>query len=103
MSERHILLINPTITAQRHARFPLAIMSLSAALQGKHRTTLIDGNVDRGFVSTALRAVEAGDVDAVGLTVMGGPQLSSAIAVSKALRARRPEIPIIWGGAFPTV
>lgn len=100
---RHILLVNPTITAQRHARFPLAIMSLSAAMQGKHRPTLIDGNVDRDFVSTAVRAIDSGDVDAVGVTVMGGPQLTSAIAVSKAVRARRPDIPIIWGGAFPTM
>jgi anaerobic magnesium-protoporphyrin IX monomethyl ester cyclase len=34
---------------------------------------------------------------------MGGPQLLSAIAVSKAIRERLPAVPIIWGGAFPTV
>ena len=34
---------------------------------------------------------------------MGGPQLVSAIAVSKAIRAKRPDVPIVWGGAFPTV
>jgi anaerobic magnesium-protoporphyrin IX monomethyl ester cyclase len=100
---QRILLINPTITGRRHARFPLAIMSLSASLEGKHTATLIDGNVDRDFVSTALRAVDAGSVDAVGVTVMGGPQLSSAIAVSKAIRESHPTIPIIWGGAFPSV
>ena len=102
-ASQRILLINPTITAQRHARFPLAVMSLSAALEGKHRPTIIDGNVDRDFISTAVRTVDAGLVDSVGVTVMGGPQLTSAIAVSKAIRARRPNVPIIWGGAFPTV
>ena len=100
---QRILLINPTITAQRHARFPLAVMSLSAALQGRHTATIIDGNVDRAFVATAERAVAGGGVDAVGVTVMGGPQLTSAIAVSKAIRARAPAVPIIWGGAFPTI
>jgi anaerobic magnesium-protoporphyrin IX monomethyl ester cyclase len=64
---------------------------------------MIDGNVDRDFVATAVRAADEGRVDAVGVTVMGGPQLSSAIAVSKAIRAQRPALPIIWGGAFPTV
>ena len=33
---------------------------------------------------------------------MGGPQLRSAIAASKAIRERFPAVPIVWGGAFPT-
>ncbi|MGH8209994.1 MAG: cobalamin-dependent protein, partial [Steroidobacteraceae bacterium] len=102
-ASRRLLLINPTITKTRHARFPLAVMSLSAALEGKYDSTIIDGNIDRDFISTALRVVDAGAADSVGITVMGGPQLTSAIAVSKAVRQRRPDLPIIWGGAFPTV
>ena len=100
---QRILLINPTITGKRHARFPLAVLSLQTALRGRHSATILDGNIDRDFVTTATRAVDAGSVDAVGVTVMGGPQLISAIAVSKAIRARAPAVPIIWGGAFPTV
>ena len=98
-----VLLINPTITSHRHARFPLAIMSLSAALDGKYESTIIDGNVDRNYISTALRAIAGGSVSAIGVTVMGGPQLCSAIAVSKAIREKLPGVPIVWGGAFPTV
>ena len=98
-----VLLINPTITSRRSARFPLAVLSLSAALDGKHSSTILDGNIDRDFVATATRRVGEGQVKAVGVTVMGGPQLTSAIAVSKAIRAAAPSIPIIWGGAFPTV
>ena len=100
---QRILLINPTITGKRHARFPLAVLSLRAALEGKHSATILDGNVDRDFVTSAVRAVSAGRFDAVGVTVMGGPQLTSAIAASKAIRAHAPAVPIIWGGAFPTV
>jgi anaerobic magnesium-protoporphyrin IX monomethyl ester cyclase len=103
MASQRILLINPTITAPRHARFPLAILSVSAALEGKYATTIIDGNVDRDFVATALRTISGGSVSAVGITVMGGPQLRSAIALSTAIRAKLPSVPIIWGGAFPTV
>jgi anaerobic magnesium-protoporphyrin IX monomethyl ester cyclase len=103
MPSQRILLINPTITAQRHARFPLAILSVSAALEGRYASTIIDGNIDRDFVATALRAISDGSVAAVGVTVMGGPQLRSAIAVSKAIREKIPSVPIIWGGAFPTV
>jgi anaerobic magnesium-protoporphyrin IX monomethyl ester cyclase len=103
MISQRILLINPTITSHRHARFPLAILSLSAALDGKYASAIIDGNVDPDYISTAVRAVSDGSVCAVGVTVMGGPQLLSAIAVSKAIRERLPSVPIIWGGAFPTV
>ena len=102
-ASQRILLINPTITKHRHARFPLAVMSLAGALEGRHSASILDGNVDRDFVATAVRSVDAGVVDAVGVTVMGGPQLTSAIAVCSAIRAQRPEVPIIWGGAFPTV
>jgi anaerobic magnesium-protoporphyrin IX monomethyl ester cyclase len=98
-----VLLINPTITGRRHARFPLAVLSLYGALQGRHRVTILDGNIDRDFVSSAARQAAEGGIDAVGVTVMGGPQLTSAIAVSKAIRAHAPAVPIIWGGAFPTV
>jgi radical SAM superfamily enzyme YgiQ (UPF0313 family) len=100
---QRVLLINPTITGKRHARFPLAVLSLSTALQGRHSATILDGNVDRDFVATALQRIAAGGVDTVGVTVMGGPQLTSAIAVSKAIRAHASAVPIIWGGAFPTV
>jgi anaerobic magnesium-protoporphyrin IX monomethyl ester cyclase len=103
MPSQRILLINPTITAQRHARFPLAILSVSAALEGRYASTIIDGNIDRDFVATTLRTISYGSVAAVGVTVMGGPQLRSAIAVSKAIREKVPSVPIIWGGAFPTV
>jgi anaerobic magnesium-protoporphyrin IX monomethyl ester cyclase len=102
MTSKRVLLINPTITAQRSARFPLAVLSLSEALDGRYSSTILDGNIDRDFVSTALRTIDGTQIDAVGVTIMGGPQLRTAIAVSKAIREKSPTIPIIWGGAFPT-
>jgi len=101
--QRHILLINPTITSRRSARFPLAVLNLSAALEGKYASSIIDGNKDRDFVATALRTLTGGRIDAVGVSVMGGPQLLTAIAVSRAIRAKFPATPIIWGGHFPTI
>ncbi len=97
-----VLLINPTITKQRNARFPLAVLSLAAALEGRHPWILLDGNVDHDFAARALRIIGEREVCAVGLSVMGGPQLRSAIAACKAIRARFPAVPIVWGGAFPT-
>lgn len=103
MSQRRILFINPTITSRRSARFPLAVMSLAASLDGRYATSIIDGNIDLNLVATALRTLAEQRVDAVGVTVMGGPQLPTAIAVSKAIRAGFPDIPIIWGGYYPSI
>jgi anaerobic magnesium-protoporphyrin IX monomethyl ester cyclase len=100
--KQRVLLVNPSMTPARNARFPLAILNLASALEGPFSTTLLDGNVDRDFIATTLRAVNAGSVDALGVSVMGGPQLPPAIALSKAVRAAAPQLPIIWGGAFPT-
>ena len=101
--QKHILLINPTITSRRSARFPLAVLSLSAALDGKYVSSIIDGNKDRNFIDTALQTLAEKRIDAVGISVMGGPQLVTAIAVSRAIRTRFPATPIIWGGHFPTI
>ena len=57
---RHILLINPTITKRRSARFPFAVLNLSAALDERYESSIIDGNVDRDFVSTAVRTWKPG-------------------------------------------
>lgn len=100
---RKVLLINPTITKARHARFPLAIMSLANAIEHRFAPTIIDGNVDHDYIAKACSAVREQRIDAVGVTVMGGPQIPTAAAVSKAIRAVSPQTPIIWGGYFPTI
>jgi radical SAM superfamily enzyme YgiQ (UPF0313 family) len=104
MSTGKLLLINPTITSRRSARFPLAILSLATALE-EHGfgSTLVDGNVDRDFVATTRRLLAADRYAAVGVTVMGGPQVPTAIEVSRAIRAVAPRTPIVWGGYFPTL
>ena len=101
--EGRLLLINPQITARRHARFPLSIMTIAAALEPRYGSTLIDGNVDAGAVRAACDAVRQRHFDAVGITVMGGPQVATAIEMSHALRAAQPGLPIVWGGYFPTL
>ncbi|MDE2051883.1 MAG: B12-binding domain-containing radical SAM protein [Gammaproteobacteria bacterium] len=102
-ARRHVVLVNPTITKPRSAKFPLAILNIAAALEGRYESTLIDGNADLNFISTVLRTIEATPTDLMGVSVMGGPQLRSAIALSRAVRARFPRIPIVWGGHFPTL
>jgi anaerobic magnesium-protoporphyrin IX monomethyl ester cyclase len=98
-----VLLVNPAMTARRHARFPLSLLALAQAMHGRYAPTVIDGNVERDYVESVRRAAATGQFDAVGITVMGGPQVASAIEVSKAVRAASPATPIVWGGYFPTL
>jgi len=97
------LLINPTITSRSSARFPLSLLHLAAALDQSGNSTIIDGNVDRDVIGATMHAMEQNAFDAVGISVMGGPQIAPSIEVSKAIRERYPAIPIIWGGYFPTL
>ena len=61
-----VLLVNPSMTPARNARFPLAILNLAAALEGRYPNRLLDGNVERDFIASAVRAVSC-------VSVMGGP------------------------------
>ena len=64
---------------------------------------ILDGNADDDVPERALAAVAEGSVSLVGMTVMPGPQVAPAIELSAAIRTVRPDVPIAWGGYFPTM
>ena len=101
--KRRLLLVNPRITSARNARFPLSVLALAAAVQQSHDATIVDGNVAGDAIADTLAHLAAAPHDAVGITVMGGPQLRAAIDLSRAVRAQFPRVPIVWGGYFPTL
>jgi anaerobic magnesium-protoporphyrin IX monomethyl ester cyclase len=101
--KRRVLLINPRITSRRHARFPLSLLTLAGALEPKITCKLVDGNVDGAYLSNIERSLAAQRYDAIGMTVMGGPQVQSAIDCSKLVRRLAPGTPVVWGGYFPTL
>jgi hypothetical protein len=84
-------------------RLPLSLLALGAALEGKYEYQIIDGNLDPDATAAVLAVLAEGDVALVGLTVMPGPQVGPAIALSKAVREAYPGVPIAWGGYFPTL
>ena len=103
MRKKLVLLINPQVATKRGVRLPLSILALGAALEGKCDYTFIDGNIDPDPVQTALDAVSAGNIDLIGVSVMPGPQVAKAIEISGTLRSAYPQVPILWGGFFPTM
>ncbi len=99
-----VLLVNPRITSRARARFPLSLLNVAAALQERgHCAEIVDGNVEPDAVDAALRRLRERRFDALGVSVMGGPQVATALEMSRAVRAVAPRLPIVWGGYFPSL
>jgi anaerobic magnesium-protoporphyrin IX monomethyl ester cyclase len=103
MTHQRLLLLNPTMTARRNARFPLSLLTLVEQLHDSCDVTIIDGNIERDTMTALRQTMARSAYDAVGMTVMGGPQVHTAIELSAAIRTIAPATPIVWGGYFPTL
>ncbi len=103
MAPGAVLLVNPRTGVASNARMPLSIVHLTAVLEGRWPWDIVDGNRLADPTATTLRLLGARPHALVGLTVMPGPQVIPAIEMSAAIRAAFPEVPIVWGGYFPTL
>ena len=101
-----IIFVNPRATRPENRRFPLSVMAVGAALPADMSWEIVDGNLPGLDVvskvsSLITEQLASGDpVTAIAMTVMPGPQLLSAVPISKQLKERFPTVPIIWGGNF---
>jgi anaerobic magnesium-protoporphyrin IX monomethyl ester cyclase len=101
-----IVFVNPRATRPANRRFPLSLMAVGAALPPGRSWEIVDGNLPdlnplAEIAAIVTRQQATGDpVEAIALSVMPGPQLVSAVPLSKALKQRFPDVPIIWGGNF---
>jgi radical SAM superfamily enzyme YgiQ (UPF0313 family) len=101
-----IVLFNPISTTPGKQPLPLSLMALAAVLEQRgDRWTLVDGNLvadPAAAIVATLAAVPRRDAPLLAVTVMPGPQLAQAVAVSRRVKAALPHVPIVWGGYFPT-
>jgi radical SAM superfamily enzyme YgiQ (UPF0313 family) len=101
-----IVFVNPRATRPKNRRFPLSLMAVGAALPAGTEWEIVDGNLPdadplaqiRARVDAAARGPDP--VQAIAFTVMPGPQLVSAVPLSRAVKELFPDIPIVWGGNF---
>ena len=98
-----VLLVNPRTGAGRNAGLPLSLVHLGAALEGRWPWRIADGNREPETLRTTVARLAARDHAMVGVSVMPGPQVATAIELSAAIRRRFPALPIVWGGYFPTL
>jgi radical SAM superfamily enzyme YgiQ (UPF0313 family) len=93
-----VVLFNPRSAEWKH-RVPMSLLAVAALLEDRHDYTIVDGNLDPDPEST----IAALAPDVLGVSVMPGPQLRSAIPVSRRLKARFPALTVVWGGYFPSL
>jgi radical SAM superfamily enzyme YgiQ (UPF0313 family) len=101
--KRRVVLINPKVCSPRSTRFPLSLLALAAVLEDRWQLDVVDGNFEADPAARVRALLDQDDVALVGVTVMPGPQVAPAIAVSTMVRRHAPRVPIAWGGYFPTL
>jgi anaerobic magnesium-protoporphyrin IX monomethyl ester cyclase len=100
-----IVLYNPLSTTPGKQPLPLSLMSLASVLGDEHPWVLVDGNLlcdPAAEILAHLRAARPSNARLLAVTVMPGPQLTQAVAVCRRVKAAMPDVPIVWGGYFPT-
>ncbi|GAA4338243.1 radical SAM protein [Flaviaesturariibacter amylovorans] len=94
-----VLLFNPR-SARSKPRLPNSVLSIAASIAGRYDYVIVDGNRETDPGQKIMAYLEGGGFGYFAVTAMPGPQLKQAIPISKAVRARFPEIRTVWGGYF---
>jgi len=97
-----LVLYNPISTTPGKAPLPMSLLALGAALEDRYPYEIVDGNLLTDHANQLIETLKTKKATALGMTVMPGPQLNHAVALTKTVKATLPDLPIIWGGYFPT-
>ncbi len=81
---------------------PLALIHLAAPLVANgHEVRIIDSAVEDEPLKAVLQALEG--ACALGVSMVTGPMITQGVAVAAAVRAARPDLPIVAGGWHPSI
>ena len=80
----------------------MSLLALGAVLEGRHEYEIVDGNLLTNPDQDLLNIIGTTKPSALGLTVMPGPQLNQAVPLTRRIKQKFPDLPVIWGGYFPT-
>lgn len=98
----NLVLYNPPSSANKKPILPMSLLAIGALLENKHDYVIVDGNLEADPLSALENAITRTSAHILAVTVMPGPQLANAIPICKALKAKYPDLIIVWGGYFPT-
>src|SRR3990172_2924536 len=97
-----IVLLNPWRTPSSKKPLPMSLLAVASLIEGEFEYEIVDGNLVADPVSRVMELACGHAITAIGVTVMPGPQLARAVDLSRKLKALLPDVPIVWGGYFPS-
>lgn len=81
---------------------PLSLLAISGPLLKEgYEVTIIDGRLQDDYLQRVLKECE--DAICIGMSCMFGFQVYNGLFVSQKVREAFPDLPIVWGGWFPTI
>jgi radical SAM superfamily enzyme YgiQ (UPF0313 family) len=81
---------------------PLALIHLAAPLvAGGHEVRIVDSAVESDPTGAVLEAIDG--ACALGVSLVTGPMITQGVSVTAAVRAVRPDLPIVAGGWHPSI
>jgi anaerobic magnesium-protoporphyrin IX monomethyl ester cyclase len=81
---------------------PLCLLSLASTLRAADfDVVVIDAAIEPDYKNRVLR--ESTNALCVGISALTGPMIQGAIEVSTAVRARFPQLPVVFGGWHPSL
>ncbi len=81
---------------------PLALIHLAAPLVANgHEVRIVDSAVEADPQEAVLQALDG--ACALGVSMVTGPMITQGVSVAAAVRAARPELPIVAGGWHPSI
>ncbi len=98
-----IVFLNPRATRKGNQRYPLSILAIAAMIEGQEDYAIVDGNIEDDPCQPVERIMRERPARMLAVTVMPGPQTRSAIPVCKWFKQNYPDVPIVWGGYFPSI
>lgn len=99
MRRRTIILYNPQAV---FFTMPLGLLAVGSHLDPEqYRVVIVDGRLETDPVAAVLAHVD--EALCLGVSVLTGAPIRDAIRISRAVKARRPDLPVIWGGWHPSL
>jgi len=81
---------------------PLALIHIAAPLVAAgHEVRIVDSAIETDSVAAVLREIDG--ALCLGMSLVTGPMITQAVEVARAVRAVRPELPIVAGGWHPSI
>ncbi|MCP4872132.1 MAG: B12-binding domain-containing radical SAM protein [Proteobacteria bacterium] len=101
-TRRTILLLQPTVGEWDDMRtapaLPLALLHAATLAEQHFDVRIFDIRLHPRDWQAALARELTDDVFLVGASAFTGPMISSCLDMCRLVRARRPQLPIVWGG-----